>query len=137
MASLLKVECSRFVSFFQRVAIAVFSVLPLFCITSACSEESDTTDKYAMVEFLSDAAGDGCTIEQVDQLGIAKSQCDIRHSSAVSTCSNVTLKDSPVRLDRRGRARATLVFSFCMGVELQAKPFEIDKWEPTITSLLE
>ena len=107
------------------------------CVENAFCNENDTSDKYAVIKFIVESVGDECSVEQFRQLGITKSQCDIRHGNAVSVCSDITLADSQERLDRRGRLRATLVFSLCRGVVLQDASFEIAIWESTITRLLE
>lgn len=114
-----------------------FWVLSLVCTESAFCDENDASDKYAMIKFIADSVGDECTSVQIRQLGITKSQCDIRHANAVSRCSEITLDDSPGWLDSRGRLRASLVFSLCRGVVMQEASFEIDKWEPTIKMLLD
>lgn len=119
------------------LAKLVFVAMPFLCIESALCDENGTSEKHAIVEFIVESVGNECTSAQIQQLGISKSQCDIRHAKAVAVCSDVTLGDSSEQLDRRGRLRATLVFSLCRGVLLQDAPFEIDRWEPTIEKLLE
>lgn len=119
------------------LAKLVFRVTPLLFAENAICSENDTSDKYAVIKFIVESVGDECTDKQIQQLGITKSQCDIRHGNAVSVCSDITLDDAQEQLDRSGRLRATLVFSLCRGVVLQGMPFEIAIWESTITKLLD
>lgn len=118
------------------VMLAIGVALFLSALSASC-DENDTSDKYSVIRYIVESVGEGCTGGRSRQLGITKSQCDVRHLSAVAICSEITLDNSPEQLDYRGRLKVTLVFSLCRGVIMQEAPFEIDKWESTITMLLD
>ena len=105
-------------------------------VGTSCYGQSPT-NRDAAIEHLASTLVPQCAQSDLERLGISKEQCDQLHAVSIAQCKAVATTDLPTQLSQRELGRAMLRFSFCRGMVMQGKDFDLAVWEPTITQLLD